>query len=179
MYLVDLDIQSLSSARCTRIICWLIFLSFLVFFSYFLFLIFLAMSVCVRFVSLFFTSLRDWRVSCLCCCCCCCVPRLVRGEFRLCDAFQQWAMCSRFHQPWESQLPSERETESSAWQHFHHGPCDWRFVGAWRVFLALRVERYVLWAQWCGNSLVASNLGEGTKSNYTFVKLCWEVINGK
>lgn len=120
-------------------------------------------------VSLFLTSLRDWRVSCAA------SPRW--GEFRLCAACEPWALCGHFRQARESADRRERkrereQSESSAWQHFHHGPCDWRFVGAWRVFLALRVERYVKWEQWYENSLIAGNFGLLNRGTYAYGQLC-------
>lgn len=118
-----------STARCTRIICWLIFLSFLVCFSYFSYFSLLCLCLCaLRIAFLHFTSRLAAAAAAA-------VPRLVRGEFRLCDAFQQSGNVRPFSPATrESQLSSKRETEreraNTAWQHFHHGPCDWRFVGA-------------------------------------------------
>lgn len=89
-----------STARCTRIICWLIFLSFLVCFSYFSLL---CLCLCaLRIAFLHFTS----RLAAAA------VPRLVRGEFRLCDAFQQSGNVRPFSPATrESQLHSKREKE--------------------------------------------------------------------
>lgn len=92
------------NTRCTRIICWLIFLSFSFFFFYFLSFLFLFSFFCVpvRIAFLHFTS----RLACAAAAAAA-SPRW--GEFRLCAACELWALCGHFHQARESADRRERE----------------------------------------------------------------------
>lgn len=116
-------IKSLQSTeRCTRIICWLIFLSFLVCFSYFSLL---CLCLCaLRIAFLHFTSRLAAAATAA-------VPRLVRGEFRLCDAFQQSGNVNHFHQPRERVSCTARERKREPEQ------CLATF-SPWPMWLALR-----------------------------------------